>query len=150
MSAHTVYTFLATDGTVLYVGCTSDPMRRFEQHRLDKEWYRQVATIECEHHDERAEALRRENELVKALDPIYTPGGRIVALTGWPECTYSRHCGQPAVWGYSSRMSRLGRDDGRADRLVCDYHLNTRLSKPGVGVRDFWRLDGAEDMEVPA
>lgn len=150
MSTHTVYTFRDAQGTVLYVGCTNGPLRRFEQHRLDKEWFRQVATVECEHYDDRTEAHQREIDLVKALDPVYTPGGKILSVTGWPLCSYARHCGQPAVWGYTSRMSRLGRDDGRGERLVCDYHLGTRMAKPGVGIEDVWRLDGDSERKASA
>lgn len=149
MTAHVVYTFRDADGTVLYVGCTSDPVSRFEQHRLDKEWFRQVATIECEHHDDGAEAFRREREVIRALNPVHASGGRAGSVTGWPRCAYDHHCGKPAEWAYRSEMNIVGREDGRADRLVCDYHLRTRLNRPGRQPHSYWRLSDLE-REVSA
>lgn len=67
----TLYRFVADDGSLLYVGRTTDPGRRFAEHRTDKEWWSEIATIELKHFPD-AETLRRAERLeIRAEQPKY-------------------------------------------------------------------------------
>jgi predicted GIY-YIG superfamily endonuclease len=65
-----VYLHLATDGAVLYVGCTTRPRRRQATHKARSPWFADVAHVEYEDPRDREAALTREAELIKQLDPI--------------------------------------------------------------------------------
>jgi predicted GIY-YIG superfamily endonuclease len=68
---HWCYRAYDADGRLLYVGISSDGLRRFKQHRRDKPWTPFVAEIRVEHFATREEAMQRERELVLAERPPY-------------------------------------------------------------------------------
>lgn len=48
MSVFTLYRFYDADDTLLYVGLSINPGKRFERHKADKEWWTEVARIDME------------------------------------------------------------------------------------------------------
>ena len=80
---HTVYRMYAEDGTVLYVGCTSDIGRRTAQHSSGREWFGEIVRIEVEHYADRSSAVARESELITALDPKHQVSFNNRSLNGW-------------------------------------------------------------------
>ena len=66
-----VYVFSDTDDRVLYVGKTLNPLERFGRHCKDKDWFAEIAYWEIEYCADENDALNREAELIKELQPIY-------------------------------------------------------------------------------
>lgn len=65
-----VYKHLDQDGRVLYVGCTMYPSIRTRQHEVGSPWWPQVVRVELsDFYADRDEALARELELIRELDP---------------------------------------------------------------------------------
>ncbi|MEJ8654901.1 GIY-YIG nuclease family protein [Streptomyces sp. MS1.AVA.3] len=56
---------------LLYVGVTSDPDRRWETHRAEKDWWPQVRVREIEWVGDRTEALAREASEIAQRAPRY-------------------------------------------------------------------------------
>lgn len=71
------------DGRLLYVGIASDPQRRANQHADDKEWAREVASVESWWFADRYVALGVEWALIKYLRPPHNraPSGSCDAWT---------------------------------------------------------------------
>lgn len=66
-----LYRFFNADGELLYVGISLNPGHRWGQHRADKPWWIEVATITVEAHRGRAEVLEAEREAIKRERPRY-------------------------------------------------------------------------------
>ena len=66
-----VYVFSDELDRVLYVGKTLNPLERFGRHCKDKEWFAEIAYWEIEYCADEIDALNREDELIKELQPIY-------------------------------------------------------------------------------
>lgn len=66
-----VYTFLTDNGTVLYVGCTSNFPSRIQRHYHKRTWFNDVAVIRRERIADRAEALAREQVLIRLHRPVH-------------------------------------------------------------------------------
>lgn len=64
-----VYTHLASDGTVLYVGCTSYRRDRERQHQKSSAWFPAIAETRYEGPFDRETGLDRESALIRQLDP---------------------------------------------------------------------------------
>ncbi|MBZ6250357.1 GIY-YIG nuclease family protein [Streptomyces olivaceus] len=58
-------------GTLLYVGVTNNPERRFAQHRDTKDWWPQVAEKTVDWYPSRARALAEEAALITAETPVF-------------------------------------------------------------------------------
>lgn len=58
-------------GTLLYIGVTGNPDRRFKQHRDTKPWWPQVAKKTIAWHPSRDRALAEEAAAIKAETPVY-------------------------------------------------------------------------------
>lgn len=56
-----VYRLFDSEGRLLYVGISKDPMNRWQEHRGNS-WWRQVASYEVRWHPTRAEARVEEKE----------------------------------------------------------------------------------------
>lgn len=65
-----VYSCCATDGEVLYVGCSVNVFNRLDTHRT-REWFQLVSRVEIEHFPDRSSALAREAELIDTLKPAH-------------------------------------------------------------------------------
>jgi predicted GIY-YIG superfamily endonuclease len=68
---HALYRLFGADGTLLYTGVALQPFARMGQHRREKSWWGEVATVTIEHHDSRADALAAERAAIKAEKPLY-------------------------------------------------------------------------------
>lgn len=68
---NTVYRFFASDGRVLYIGCTSDPGKRFAKHAINRAWWRAVDKISLEHYETMELALEAERRAIESEEPYY-------------------------------------------------------------------------------
>lgn len=75
MTPTTLYRLFDTDDRLLYIGIAGNPGRRFEQHRITKRWWREVATIRLEHFDHRREAESAEISAIVNEHPAYNETG---------------------------------------------------------------------------
>lgn len=66
---HTLYRFYAADDSLLYVGITNNPARRFSKHRDEKDWWLDVTRIEMEQFDSREALLSAEKVAIKTESP---------------------------------------------------------------------------------
>lgn len=80
-----LYRLFAADGSLLYVGIGGNPGRRFEQHRTNKPWWGDVASMTLEHHPTREAAIAAELQAIKAENPRHNIAGRAdtPALPAW-------------------------------------------------------------------
>ena len=65
-----VYTFRASDGSVLYVGCTQNIGQRICHHQA-RTWWPEVAKIESVAYPDLTEGRFREAEQIRALQPVH-------------------------------------------------------------------------------
>jgi hypothetical protein len=75
-SSHSVtdlYRYYDSDGNLLYLGISLNAAKRASEHRKDKQWWNEVATIQIEHlpTGDRALVLEIEAELIKDEKPRY-------------------------------------------------------------------------------
>lgn len=71
----TLYRLYNAADALLYVGIASNPGRRFEQHRTDKLWWGDVASITLEHHPSREVALEAELAAIRTENPRHNIAG---------------------------------------------------------------------------
>jgi predicted GIY-YIG superfamily endonuclease len=71
VKTHTLYRFFNAAGDLLYVGITNSPPRRFQQHKADKEWWSEVASITLAEYQSRAALMAAEREAVRNECPRY-------------------------------------------------------------------------------
>lgn len=64
-----------SSNTLLYVGVTEWPVTRWETHRREKPWWRDVVLIQTRLCFTRDAALRHESDLIEACDPLYNRTG---------------------------------------------------------------------------
>lgn len=67
-----VYQFFAADDSLLYVGISVHPGKRFSQHERTKPWFSDVATIKVTYYPDRDQAYANEQMLIHTLHPRYT------------------------------------------------------------------------------
>jgi len=65
-----VYTLLASDGTVLYIGCTDSISRRLGQHKY-KPWWNEVARIESDTYPDLETGYQVEIQRIREAQPVY-------------------------------------------------------------------------------
>lgn len=70
-SPTSVYLYFDSADILVYVGVTSRGIARQREHNTDKEWWSFVARQEVEHYPTRAQALRRERDLIELLTPPF-------------------------------------------------------------------------------
>lgn len=68
---HALYRLFDETGQLLYVGISADPGKRMLQHRSDKVWWEQSATIHVQPMPDRQTALAAEKEAIKNERPLY-------------------------------------------------------------------------------
>jgi predicted GIY-YIG superfamily endonuclease len=66
-----LYRFFDADETLLYVGISLNAAKRASQHRKDKPWWPDVATMTVERHDTREAALEAEAEAIRSERPLH-------------------------------------------------------------------------------
>ena len=71
-----VYRLFDAHGTLLYVGVTSDPLRRWAAERYAHEWWAAVVQHKCEWYDTRKLALAVEAQAIRAEKPLHNVDGR--------------------------------------------------------------------------
>lgn len=64
-----VYRHLNANGETLYIGCSAAPSTRFDVHRSQSPWAREVTRIDVQWFDTLAEARRVESQLIHAERP---------------------------------------------------------------------------------
>lgn len=133
-TSYSVYTFLNSDGDVLYVGCARDLRQRTQSHRQTKRWWPQVADIQFEEVLGRREARVRERELIAELEPKHNKPRGQTASVG-PQEPVCERCGDPYTeWRANPSRSAL---------QACSPC--TRTSKPTA--EDMYPLDEwADDL----
>lgn len=73
-----IYRHVDSSGELLYVGITSDPVRRWAQHRETSVWVRFVADTTVNWLKDRTTALRAEKQAIAIERPLFNvarPGG---------------------------------------------------------------------------
>lgn len=68
---HALYRFWNDEQQLLYVGITLDPGRRWHEHRNDKPWWSEVASITIETHPNRTAVLAAEQTAIRTEHPAY-------------------------------------------------------------------------------
>ena len=79
MSTHEHLTDLATwvyvlsdfIGRVIYVGLSSEPERRFSEHKLSKSWWYEVKEIRQIWFPDRMSAMDEERNLIMSMQPVH-------------------------------------------------------------------------------
>lgn len=71
-----VYRHFAADGTLLYVGCSANPLHRTAIHASQSPWFRQIARIEIAHFDSGHDAAAAEAHAIRTENPIHNVQGR--------------------------------------------------------------------------
>lgn len=66
---HALYRFYGGDGSLLYIGITNNPGRRWAQHGRAKPWWHEVDRIELERYPTRAAVLSAEVAAIQAERP---------------------------------------------------------------------------------
>lgn len=70
-SATAVYRLYAEDGSLLYVGISNDPARRFQSHKGVQPWWGEVAEKTIAWYPNRLAALKAGHEAIGAEGPRY-------------------------------------------------------------------------------
>lgn len=108
---HALYRMYNAEDDLLYVGLTWSPSARFPQHRDDKPWWIEVATIRLESFATRAEVDAAEAVAIQAEGPRYNRAPRTP-----PKITNRRHpqhtfAASDELWeGFGEVAGLLGTD----------------------------------------
>lgn len=68
---HVLYRCYSDNGRLLYVGRTINPGQRLTDHAGYKFWWGDVATIDLEHFETRAELVAAERKAIEAEGPVF-------------------------------------------------------------------------------
>lgn len=68
---HALYRFYSDSGQLLYIGLTSNPGNRFQQHQQDKPWWHEVAGIAVEKYESREAVKAAETRAIAVEKPKY-------------------------------------------------------------------------------
>lgn len=71
MRAHMLYRFYDADDVLLYVGMTMNPGQRWANHRDEKAWWADVATVRTQLFDSREAVLEAETKAIQAEHPLH-------------------------------------------------------------------------------
>lgn len=66
-----LYRMFDANGKLLYVGMTQRGLARFDSHKQDKYWWREVATITIEHYDDHKTLAAAETTAIKNEQPAH-------------------------------------------------------------------------------
>jgi predicted GIY-YIG superfamily endonuclease len=75
-----LYRYFDAEGRLLYVGISFSAVARASQHRSEKGWWPDVATMTVERHDTRAEALAAEAIAIRTEKPLHNVIGNTAPL----------------------------------------------------------------------
>lgn len=81
MNGPVVYRLRGEDGSLLYIGSTGNLKYRLAQHKADKAWWPDVAHVDAEHFDTRAEAGEAEIKAIVSEKPIHNQRNRWADMT---------------------------------------------------------------------
>lgn len=157
-----VYRLLTEDGTLLYVGCTSQTMQRrmAKHHHRSQGWWADVAEVRVEEFETREEALAAEAAAIFGEDPKHNkaPG------KSWSRPRPSKESPQPSASDYRTHeTSELAEarlrvriaefeESGEFDSFelaIAEYQLagilkNRCMSELGEFLRKYEKLNTAE------
>lgn len=68
---HVLYRFYDATGALLYIGITSNPGNRFQQHAQEKPWWHEVRGITLELYPDRASVLQAETLAIHVEKPRF-------------------------------------------------------------------------------
>jgi predicted GIY-YIG superfamily endonuclease len=68
---NTLYRFYDSGDSLLYIGITIDPSRRFVEHKQTKPWWANIARITLEHYDDHATLVAAERIAIAIQKPRY-------------------------------------------------------------------------------
>ncbi len=71
MTKTAVYRHYDADDVLLYVGMSSDPAKRFQQHKSVSQWAGDVVRTEIDWYETRNEAFTAEGQNIRALNPAH-------------------------------------------------------------------------------
>lgn len=66
-----LYRYFDKEGTLLYIGITSDEIARMVAHRGTKHWYKQVTRIDLEFYDSLELAMLAEKKAIHSEKPLH-------------------------------------------------------------------------------
>lgn len=70
MKQSTLYRYFDADGTLIYLGISSNAMARLRSHKKD-DWANRIATVKLERFPDRSAALAAESMAIKAERPMF-------------------------------------------------------------------------------
>lgn len=76
MTRTALYRHLDSSGGLLYVGISFSVVRRTGEHRRDRSWWSEVASITLEWFDSREDAIEAERKAIESESPRYNIAGR--------------------------------------------------------------------------
>lgn len=143
-----LYRLYDCDGTLMYVGITSNPERRFSQHASDKPWWPNVTRKAVEWYSTRSAAELAEEAAIRLRHPLYNvvhglppitvtveiPGQSVTGL----ELLHRQMMGPPRDFTFADVLTTLLDRELSARGLLGDPHCwHSWTSWPdGVTVRE--------------
>jgi hypothetical protein len=118
---HGLYRFWDSAGRLLYVGISVNPLSRFDQHRAEKPWWDDIASVTIERYPNRSEVLDAEREAIRSEKPAFN----VTHNTSRP----TRARAQSAPRG--TRRLKFGRKPVRGDSV--GFLTNIRSFHRGAG-----------------
>lgn len=135
-----LYRFFDSEGNLLYVGISLHAALRVMEHRIEKPWWPEVATITVEHlTGSRTTAARAERRAIKREHPRYNEAAttRVVSRS-YPKFPCSA-CGRKVSTGYVG--IKVGLDAvslSTAQRHAMGLRVATAIAE--AGAYDQWRV----------
>ncbi|NOD65791.1 GIY-YIG nuclease family protein [Ruegeria sp. HKCCD6109] len=105
-----IYRVFDAEGVLLYVGQSSSPLSRLDEHKRLQVWQMQIASVTVEWHATREDALAAEKEAIREEGPVWNYhhllSGRLKKLGIFcPEVDVR----DPDTWGASCVTAQGGR-----------------------------------------
>ncbi len=122
-----LYRFFDAEDALLYVGITNSPQGRYNQHRGDKRWFKDVVRSTMEHFKTREELEAAEIIAIQTEKPKYNIRHSVIS----PQKQIS--VGPRAIWRHSADANHFKRPDAIA------------TDEPSIEERER-RLDALEDI----
>lgn len=125
----TLYRLYDEMDALLYVGIAGNPGRRFEQHRTDKPWWGDVATIKTRHFKDRVAAMEAERDAIQAEHPLHNiaPGEAVTRdprdhrrFVVGPPRSGRRRTSSVSRWFTPGRAPGLGSRRGPGNHVSCE------------------------------
>jgi predicted GIY-YIG superfamily endonuclease len=82
-SGHYVYICRDDEGTVLYVGCTTNVKDRLQRHQRATDWFADVVDTQVSDRLDRTTALDMETELIRLYLPVGNSRGKPAFDVPW-------------------------------------------------------------------